>query len=119
MGVRRGGRSLAGHLRTPRPTATRRPILSHSPDDQLQTRRTRTSILPHLRGRVGGALSRSDPAASGARRLGFGAGPLPYGGLLRTVRRGGLAAGLRWRPPERPQIVVKTRPPKVQLPHLP
>src|SRR3989442_15765222 len=108
MGVRRGGRSLAGHLRTPRPTATRRPILSHSPDDQLQTRRTRTSILPHLRGRVGEALSRSDPAPSWARRLGFGAGPLPYGGLLRAVRPGGVGAGPRGRLPARPAVVGRT-----------
>src|SRR6266550_3559681 len=106
MRVGWGGRFWGGHLRTPRPTLTRRTILSHSPEDGLRSRSTNHPIPPLLAGRAGWGLSRSDSPARRRARLRRRTRALLGGRLLRAVRRGGLPARFRRRLPEGFEIVI-------------
>src|SRR5438309_9401023 len=106
MRVGWGGRFRGGHLRAPRPTLTRRTILSHSPDGGRRSRSTNHANPPPLAGRAGWGLSRSDSAARRRARLRRRALALLGGRLLRAVGRGGLPARLRRRLPEGFEIVV-------------
>src|SRR2546423_13706838 len=105
MRVGWGGRFRGGHLRTPRPTLTRRAILSHSPDNGLRSHSTK-AIRPPAGGRAGWGLSRSDSAARRRARLRRRARALLGGRLLRAVGRGGLPARLGRRLPEGFEIVI-------------
>src|SRR2546429_3002261 len=105
--MRGGGGFVRGHLRAPRPKATRRAVLSHSGRPALQSRRTISREQPPAgEVRLGRGPSSGAGAPPGRPPRLFG-GPRPFlpGRLLRALAppRPGLSRPL----PEGPEALVR------------